>query len=322
MSNTTKPWIEEYRPNSLDNILTNKDVVNSLKSYLRNYNIPHLVFFGMPGTGKTTTIRCIGKELYGKQYKNMVMEINASEERGIDMIRNKVKPFVSVFPHCESKIPFKLIILDEADAITDDAQSMLRRVIEKHSSRARFCLICNKINKITPAITSRCSRYKFSPISIKYMITFSINICKERNVKYNRKAIELICKNAKGDMRKVINGLQTVVCQNNNVDLENISKILGFMIDQEISEIIKILREKEAIYEIYKKLWNIVKTKSYSVEYLMNSILKQLEKEVKEGKTTEDEIINFIDVGQKIEEFLYCSSNEEQALIGLATVLI
>lgn len=319
MEKRKKPWTEEYRPQTIDDIVANEEVIASVRSYINNKNSPHLIFYGVPGTGKTTTVRCFGKAMYGPRYNKMVMEINASEERGIDMIRNKVKPFVSVKPPPDSLIKFKLIILDEADSITDDAQSMLRRVIEKYSSISRFCFICNRINKINLAIKSRCSAFQFFPIPIKKAIKRAKDIARDKGIKYSSSAIEFICKQSKGDMRRVINGLQSASCSEEKLTDEVVTKVLGIVSFNKSREIIKSLIEAP-IKESYKMVMKIMKENGYSLMDIIDAIYNQLLSLVDNGSVDEKKLRNFISRCSEIEEHLHSSTDDEQELLFLVSV--
>ena len=189
--NDVIPWIEKYRPSKLSNIVSQNNIINILKIYLKNKTIPHLLFYGPPGTGKTSVILSYAKELYKDKYPYMVMELNASDERGIEVVRNRIKQFVmsdNVFydiKNKKSKI-FKLVILDETDAMTDDAQAILRHIVERYTDNARFCLICNYIKKINPALLSRCTSFRFSPIGSEEMKKKLIKIIKKEEIPYKK----------------------------------------------------------------------------------------------------------------------------------------
>ena len=163
MSIKEEIWIEKYRPEKLDDIVGQDEIIRRLKSYVKTRNLPHLLFSGPPGVGKTAASISIVKEIFGDTWRNNFIELNASDERGIDIIRHKVKDFARMAPLGEAD--FKVIFLDEADALTNDAQSALRRTMERYSATTRFILSCNYSSKIIEPIQSRCAVYRFKPLS-------------------------------------------------------------------------------------------------------------------------------------------------------------
>ncbi|MFP3174458.1 MAG: AAA family ATPase, partial [Vulcanisaeta sp.] len=155
-------WVEKYRPSRIDDIIDQDHVKTRIKELLALSDLPHLIFFGPPGTGKTTMALAIAHELYGDSWRENVLELNASDERGIAMIREKVKEFAKTLPTV--KAPFKLVILDEADNMTPDAQQALRRIMEMYTTSVRFILLANYLSGIIEPIQSRCSLFRFSPL--------------------------------------------------------------------------------------------------------------------------------------------------------------
>eukprot|EP00188_Purpureofilum_apyrenoidigerum_P000365 Plantae.Rhodophyta-Purpureofilum_apyrenoidigerum.ctg11587.p1 GENE.Plantae.Rhodophyta-Purpureofilum_apyrenoidigerum.ctg11587~~Plantae.Rhodophyta-Purpureofilum_apyrenoidigerum.ctg11587.p1 ORF type:complete len:351 (+),score=61.89 Plantae.Rhodophyta-Purpureofilum_apyrenoidigerum.ctg11587:35-1054(+) len=200
-------WIEKYRPTCMNEVLSHQDVVLTLKKLIDSGRLPHLLFYGPPGTGKTSTILACAKEMYGKSMGSMVLELNASDDRGINVVREQIKTFASTKRIFSSGV--KLIILDEADAMTSAAQMALRRVIEKYSQNTRFCLICNYVNKIIPALQSRCTRFRFGPLNREDMQIRLSEICQTEGMKIDDSAIDALIHLSGGDMRKCLNILQS-----------------------------------------------------------------------------------------------------------------
>ena len=203
-------WVEEFRPRCLDDVTSQDDIVSSLKKSLITKNIPHLIFFGPSGCGKTSTILALARELFGKEYwEDRIIELNASDERGINVVRDKIKTYAKHSVRVNSNIPpWKIIILDEADTMTSDSQFALRRIMEEYSKVTRFCIICNYHNKIIDPIISRCSMFRFKPISndlIMKKLKFIINDKKFNCSDNNLNKIVNICR---GDLRKAINFLE------------------------------------------------------------------------------------------------------------------
>ncbi|KAK8791861.1 hypothetical protein WA158_005238 [Blastocystis sp. Blastoise] len=149
------PWVEKYRPTEFEEIVSHDDILSTINKLIENKKLPHLLFHGPPGTGKTTTILACARKMYGSNYKSMTLELNASDDRGIDVVRDQIKNFAGTQKLFSSGV--KLIILDEADNMTNVAQFALRRIIEKYSQNTRFCLICNYVSNIIPALQSRCT---------------------------------------------------------------------------------------------------------------------------------------------------------------------
>ncbi len=201
-------WVEKYRPHKIADLIDQKEIVGSIQSLLKNQSeMPHLLFSGSAGVGKTTMALCLSHEILGEHWKDSTLELNASDERGINMVRNRVKTF-SRFAGLDSGIPFKIIILDEADEMTADAQTALRRIIEDTAKFCRFILIANNISKIIAPIQSRCAVFKFSTIPEKDMISHLKEIAKKEKTKADEKGLAAIYEYSEGDLRHAINLLQ------------------------------------------------------------------------------------------------------------------
>jgi len=208
------PWVEKYRPVTLDDVVSHADITSTIDKFLDLNQLPHMLFYGPPGTGKTSTILCVARKIYGDKatgkngnnYRNNVLELNASDERGIDVVREQIKNFASVRTFGSSA--FKLIVLDEADMMTQQAQGALRRVIEQYTKNVRFCIICNYVNRIIPAIQSRCTRFRFGPLPIVEVERRLQTVITSENVKLTEDGKQALLKLCKGDMRRALNVLQ------------------------------------------------------------------------------------------------------------------
>ena len=208
MSVSDLMWVEKYRPHKIAELVNQKEIVGSIKSLLKNQSeIPHLLFSGSAGVGKTTLALCLSHEILGEHWKDSTLELNASDERGINMVRDRVKTF-SRYAGLDSKIPFKIIILDEADEMTADAQTALRRIIEDAARICRFILIANNISKIIDPIQSRCAVFKFSTIPEKDVVFHLKEISKKEKLKSDENGLAAIYEYSEGDLRHAINLLQ------------------------------------------------------------------------------------------------------------------
>ena len=241
------PWIEKYRPKKIDDVISHHEIIQSLKKFIAMKTLPHLLFFGPSGSGKTSTIMCCAHEIYGKYVDCMLLQLNASNERGIDTVRTKIKNFVSnksdIFLPQNVRGIFKLVVLDEIDSMTVDAQGMLRQTIEKNCVSTRFCLICNDIDKINIALQSRCALFRFPPLIAVDMKRRLQIICGIENIKSDHKAIDAIIKISKGDMRSAINMLQHInlTIIDKKITTEDVYNISGYCMPVINNDIFKIL---------------------------------------------------------------------------------
>ncbi|KAK1221060.1 Subunit of heteropentameric Replication factor C (RF-C) [Marasmius sp. AFHP31] len=199
------PW-QKYRPVTLDDVVSHKDITSTIEKFIEKNRLPHLLFYGPPGTGKTSTIIAVARRIYGPDFRKQILELNASDDRGIDVVREQIKQFAETRTLFSKG--FKLIILDEADMMTQAAQAALRRVIEQYTKNVRFCIICNYVNKITPAIQSRCTRFRFSPLPIAEVERRVDTVIEAEKVNLTEDGKQALLKLSKGDMRRALNVLQ------------------------------------------------------------------------------------------------------------------
>ena len=218
MSAMDELWVEKHRPRSVDEIKGQPSVVSRLRAYAKNGTFPHLMLAGPPGTGKTTAAMALTRDIYGDEFRNNLLEMNASDERKLESIRTKVKNFARTTPY--GNAPFKIIFLDEADALTNDAQGALRRIMEQHAATCRFILSCNYSSKIIEPIQSRCAVFRFRPLANNQVDSQIKIVAEKEKVELDEKACEAIVRVSLGDLRKAITALQVAAAVNNKVTRE------------------------------------------------------------------------------------------------------
>jgi replication factor C small subunit len=270
-------WVEKYRPKSLDEVVDLKQVVESLKSFLRNpKTMPHLLLAGIPGTGKTTIALCIARELFGQNWKTFTLELNASDERGIDTVRDRVKDFSRYSRAAFGNVPFALVILDESDQMTGAAQTALRRIMETSSRTSRFILICNQSGKIIEPIQSRCAIFRFSKLDRKAMIEHLCLIAAKEKVTLTPEASERIVDYAEGDLRHAINALQTAAAYRLGVvDEKTVSQVIG-----EASPVQVQLMIRKALYGDFTEARKILYDLIGSFGFSGTEIVRQMQREL------------------------------------------
>lgn len=273
-NNQNLPWIEKYRPSDFNDISSHKSIISTLKNLISCNRLPHLLFYGPPGSGKTSAIICCANKLYGDYSNAYLIHLNASDERGIDVVRQRIKDF------CNASILFhplkiKLVILDEADSMTEDAQMALREIVVKNTRKVRFCLICNYVSKIIPQLKSRFSSFRFSPLSEDDIVSRIKYISSQENIEYDDYSLRLMNKISKGDFRKYINIFQSVYLQNNKVVKANIHKSIGYPPKEDVDKIMNCLIYSQNISNNYQLLKDYLEN-DYYFEYILESIIDNI----------------------------------------------
>lgn len=271
MNHHINPWIEKYRPTSLDDIVSHNNIIKALKNYSKNKSLPNMILYGPPGTGKTSTIISYAKQLYKEYFPNMVLELNASDDRGKNIVRITIKDFVSSYSNF-CNIPFKLVILDEVDAMTHDAQMLMRGIMEKFHNKARFCLICNNIKDINWSLISRCIIFRFLSIPKKIITKRIKNILQKEEIEITNNALDIIYNTADGDMRTVLNICQSLkMIYEQKVSLHNVIKCFGFITTRNLNKIIDIIINNN-INTAFYLIKNIIISESISFIDIINNI--------------------------------------------------
>jgi replication factor C subunit 3/5 len=267
-----KNFVEKYRPHTIEDVyLEDKNRV-SIHNFINTKNFPNLLFYGPSGTGKTSTIIAMAKMIYKEKYNLMVLELNASDNRNIQVVRKIIKEFAS----CKTLFNngYKLIILDEVDSMTNDAQFCLRRIMETYSENVRFCFICNFVGKIIPAIQSRCSKFKFSNLDIFQIRERLDKIMLEEEIQINEDVMNLIMMHSRGDMRKILNYIQLFKyhkCRDNIDDYYSLLRIPNIQYITIFFE--KMINKDDDIYEYYMQ--GILKG-YYDIEIFCQTLYKIL----------------------------------------------
>ena len=227
-------WIEKYRPSNLSEVVGQTPITSRLKNYVKERSMPHLLFAGPSGTGKTTCALALAKELFGELWKHNLHELNASDERGIDVVRGKIKEFARTAPLGEDG--FKIIFLDEADALTGAAQAALRRTMEKYSRTCRFVMSCNFSSKIIDPIQSRCAVFRFRPLKAEDVERYLKFVAVKEELNIDKEAYEALTYLAQGDLRRAINGLQMAAAANVDITQDVVYEAVAAARPEEVKE--------------------------------------------------------------------------------------
>ncbi len=280
---TFELWVEKYRPKTLDEIVDQEEVVKALKGFVKRKSMPHLLFAGPAGTGKTTAALALAHDIYGDEelVRANYMELNASDERGIDTIRTKIKDFAKTAPLGD--VPFKIIHLDEADSLTADAQHALRRIMEMYSRTTRFVLACNYSSKIIEPIQSRTAVFRFGPIPDEAVKERIIMIAENEGVKYTDDGISAIVYVSEGDLRKAINLLQTASAMSEEVTSKVVYRVAGLAHPEEIKGMITI-----ALKGNFIKARDVLRSLMINYGMSAQDVIKQMHREVLASKEFDD----------------------------------
>lgn len=268
-------WTEKYRPLDFSEIKGQKEIVKRVKAFVEQENLPHLLFTGPAGVGKTSLALVIAKKLFKDSWRQNFLDLNASDERGIDVVRNKVKDFART--RAIGNVPFKIIYLDECDALTREAQQALRRTMENYTQTCRFILSANYSSKIIEPIQSRCVIFRFNRLEKKDIMVLIEKIASEEKLKIDEKAKEALCDISEGDCRRLENILQSSAAITSHVTEDIIHSMASIAKPKEIKEVLELALNNKFI-EARNKLLDLML--SYGLAGI--DIIKQVQKEILE----------------------------------------
>ena len=308
-------WTEKYRPRTLDEVVGQKHVSERLKAYVASKNMPHLMFTGPAGTGKTTCSLALAREMFGDEWKGNFIELNASDERGIDVVRGKIKEFARTSPLGGAE--FKIIFMDEADALTSDAQAALRRTMEKYSGICRFILSCNYSSKIIDPIQSRCAVFRFKPLTSEDVSGFLMSIVEKEKIDIDDDAVKGLVMVARGDMRRAVNSLQVAASLGRKIDLDLIYQTTGMANPEEVKKILE-----TALTGDFIRARDMLEKTMIEFGLSGQDIIKQIHSAYFDLSLTDMEKVRLIDKTGEIEFRIVEGSNEKIQLEALLAYLV
>jgi len=300
---TSTIWTEKYRPSNFAEIKGQKEIVEKISALVKSGNMPHLLFSGPAGVGKTTLSLVIAKQLFGENWRQNTLELNASDERGIDIVRVKVKDFART--KAIGDVPFKLIYLDESDALTRDAQQALRRTMENFTRTCRFILSCNYSSKIIDPIQSRCAVFRFKPLSKEEIIEVIDKVAANEEITVSQEAKEALYDVCNGDCRRLENIMQSCAVIKKNIDVELVYSMASVAKPKEVNEVLSIAAQGKFI-DSRKKLLSLML--DYGLSGL--DVIKQIQKELWNLQLDDKKKVELVDKCGEVEFRMVEGSDE------------
>lgn len=312
---SSEMWTEKYRPRTLDEMVNQKEIVERLKSFVKSRNVPHCIFAGPPGTGKTTAALCLARDLYGGSYRDRIMELNASDSRGINVVRETVKTFARV--RSIGELSFKIMVLDEADNMTSDAQQALRRTMERYTGTCRFILIANYSGKIIEPIQSRCAPFRFTYLPREDLERCLKRIAEKEGLNLLDEGLAAIFEVCGGDLRRAINNLQAASSLDRAIDSDVVYSIAGRANPADVRKMIG-----TAINGGFVDARNQLREMMQKYGVAGSDIIRQIHSELFRGHLPERSKMKLADIVGEIDYRLVEGANEEVQLSALLARLV
>ena len=297
-------WTEKYRPQKFDQIKGQKKIIERVQAFVEKKNMPHILLAGPAGVGKSTLALVVAKELFGENWRHSFLELNASDARGIDVVRNTIKEFAKV--KSLGNVPFKIIFLDECDSLTKEAQQALRRTMENYVTTTRFILSCNYSSKIIDPIQSRCTVFRFKPLTKEDISDYVNKIVSSENIEFSDDAVEALIEVTSGDARRVTNILQSCASISNKIDRDLIYSLVSAAEPKEIKDILTLAISREFIKARDLLLSTMLKHGLSGID-----VIKQIQKEtIHLEEISEEKRVDLIDKCSEIEFRMVEGSDE------------
>lgn len=308
-------WVEKYRPKKLDDVVGQNEITERLKAYAETKSMPHLLFAGPAGTGKTTCAIALARELFGENWKDNFQELNASDERGIQVVRTKIKDYARIAPMGDAG--FKIIFLDEADALTPEAQAALRRTMERYTQTCRFILSCNYSSKIIEPIQSRCAVFRFRPLKAEDIKSYLLRIAESEKKEITEDGMEALTYVAEGDARKATNSFQVAASMGDKIDSNMIYRTASLARPEEVKKLLTTALSGSFL-EARKQLDELLITYGLSGE----DVIQQIHRTIVELPIPDHKKVQLVDKVGEIEFRIVEGGNERIQLEALLSQFI
>jgi len=297
-------WSEKYRPTTLAEMINQVETLSRLRRFAETRTMPHCLFAGPPGSGKTTAALCLAHDLFGERFMDAFMELNASDARGIDVIRTTVKEFARIATI--SQVPFKILVLDEADNMTGDAQHALRRTMERYTDTCRFVLSCNYSGKIIEPIQSRCAIFRFVPLAEGDVANYLNMVAEKEHVRLDPSGLRALTEASEGDLRKAVNALQAAASTEKTIDEKAVYDVVGKAKPGDVQDLLEVAIKGDFI-GARQRLRSMLVGQGLSGK----DILKQIHSEVLRMPIAEKHKIELVDIIGEIDYRLVQGADEE-----------